>query len=551
MLKTWPPKYSEVFAERDQRIEKIKKEKFGVIGAKAYYPDNPHEFIEDWGITYDPRNAGVNSLTLMPFIMFQRQRELVDFILACLEGQSPGLIEKSRDMGATWICCVLSVWLWLFKPGVAIGWGSRKETLVDKLGDPDSIFEKIRMIIDYTPRWLWPKGFNPKVHCSYMKIINPENGSTITGEAGDNIGRGGRKSIYFVDEFAHIERVDKVQAALEDNTNVQIDISSVCGTNSLFFRKRQAGKLWKANQAIESGFVNVFILDWRDHPLKTQEWYDKRRAKAVREGLLGNFAQEVDRDASASVEGILIPAKWVKAAIDAHVNLGFKAEGITYAGQDVADEGGDKNAFVARKGSVIINAEDWAEGDTTETANRAVEKSKTFNVSELQYDCIGVGAGIKGETNRLKKAGAIPKDLFIVPWNASSSPENPDESIYGDPEDEEDGAYEDDTRQITNRDFFASLKSQAYWHLRGRFYKTYCAVTKGIEYDSAELISIPSELENRDQLEMELSQPTYSHSNGKIVVDKKPKGAKSPNLGDATVIAFFPVENDYVKPEIW
>lgn len=300
---------------------------------------------------------------------------------------------------------------------------------------------------------------------------------------------------------------------------------------------------------IAPGITRVFILDWRDHPLKTQEWYDKCRAKAEREGLLHIFAQEVDRDSSASVERILIPAKWIKVAIDAHVKLGFEATGLTFAGLDVADEGGDKNAFVARKGSILKHAEDWAEGDTTETANKAVEKSIELNVNELQYDCIGVGAGIKGETNRLKREGVLPNDLAIVPWNASNPPENPDESIYGEPDDDEEDI--EDTRQITNKDFFASLKAQAWWSLRGRFYKTYCAVTKDMKYNPDELISIPANLENRDQLETELSQPTYSHSNGKIVVNKKPKGSKSPNIGDATVIAFFPVENDYVRPEIW
>ncbi len=39
------------------------------------------------------------------------------------------------------------------------------------------------------PDWLKPKGFVEKVHDNYMRIINPDNGATITGEAGDNIGR--------------------------------------------------------------------------------------------------------------------------------------------------------------------------------------------------------------------------------------------------------------------------------------------------------------------------------------------------------------------------
>jgi phage terminase large subunit len=40
----------------------------------------------------------------------------------------------------------------------------------------------------------------------------------------------------------------------------------------------------------------------------------------------------------------------------------------------------------------------------------------------------------------------------------------------------------------------------------------------------------------------ELSQPTYAPNLvGKIVVDKAPEGAKSPNLADAVVIRYAPV----------
>jgi hypothetical protein len=60
--------------------------------------------------------------------------------------------------------------------------------------------------------------------------------STATGEAGDNIGRGGRTLGYFKDESAHYEHRDLIEAALGDNTNVQIDISSVNGLGNVFHR---------------------------------------------------------------------------------------------------------------------------------------------------------------------------------------------------------------------------------------------------------------------------------------------------------------------------
>ena len=178
----------------------------------------------------------------MPLCLFPRQEDLVLFLHAMLKGQENGLIEKARDMGATWVSCAFSVWLWIYWPGASVGWGSRKEQLVDKIGDPDSIFEKMRMIIQCLPPLFLPAGFRVNDHMTYMKIINPENGATITGEAGDNIGRGGRKLIYFKDESAHYERPEKIEAALADNTRTQIDISSVNGLGNVFHRRRENGK---------------------------------------------------------------------------------------------------------------------------------------------------------------------------------------------------------------------------------------------------------------------------------------------------------------------
>jgi hypothetical protein len=40
---------------------------------------------------------------------FPRQREFIQFLYACLRAPAHGLIEKSRDMGATWLACAFSV----------------------------------------------------------------------------------------------------------------------------------------------------------------------------------------------------------------------------------------------------------------------------------------------------------------------------------------------------------------------------------------------------------------------------------------------------------
>lgn len=503
--------------------------------AVAYYsaPERCAEFINHWCDTFDPRNIHTDLPTHLPLILFERQDELVEFILGCMADDESGLIEKCRDFGATWVCCAISVWLWLFQPGAAVGWGSRKEEYVDRLGDPKSIFEKIRMIIDSLPTQFLPVGFKPAQHMTHMKIVNPANGSTITGEAGDNIGRGGRTSIYFKDESAHYVRPEKIEAALGDNTNCQIDISSVNGPGNVFHRRREAGRVWEPNGKTERGKTRILVLDWRDHPAKDQDWYDRRRQKAIDDGLLPEFEQEVNRNYTASRKGVIIPAEWVKASIDAHKKLGFTGTGMWASGLDVADETGmDTNAQAFRKGPILLGLDEWNGIDVGKTARRAIGACRERGEIEVQYDCIGVGAGIKAEVNRLEEVGDMAAGVTFVPWHAAATVLDPEGRVVP-----------GDDRSPKNKDFYANLKAQGWWQLRQRFYRTWRAVNDSdFTWEEEDLISLDGELPLLRQLEKELSQPTHSQgAKLKMVVDKTPEGTRSPNLADAVVQVFWPV----------
>lgn len=517
-----------------------------LAGAKEFYKHHCVEFIEHWCMTYDPRNAmeGAGLPARLPFILFPRQKEFVEFIIGCLTDKEAGLVEKCRDMGATWLCCCISVWLWLFWPGAAIGWGSRKADLVDKTGDPDSIFQKIRIIIANLPEEFLPVGFRPDDHATYMKVVNPETDATITGEAGDNIGRGGRKLIYFKDESAHYERPELIEASLGDNTNVQIDISSVNGTANVFYRRRESGVDWVPGGTYERGKTRVFVFDWRDHPAKTQVWYDYRRKKAEDDGLLHKFAQEVERNYAASVQGIIIKPEWVKAAIDAHLRLDFADDGGWMAALDVADDGPDTNALSKRKGVVLRYVNEWAARDPGVTTRNAIGECKEHAPLEVMYDCIGLGAAVKAEYNRLVDDDKMPKGIRLIPWNAAESPRDKEKHVIP-----------GDKQSPLNEDFFANFKAQAWWQVARKFERTFRAIKKlegdpeqqDFTWDSADLISIDSRIPLIRKLERELSQAVMTQSTKlKLVVDKAPEGTKSPNLADAVIMNYWPAK--YRKP---
>lgn len=529
----WPPDYVRTFAWRQKQLMLMRKESFMLLGAKAHYKNNPIDFINHWCDTYDPRNVGSPLLLPKPpFVLFERQAEFIRFLHMLLVAQQSGLVEKARDMGATWLCCAFSIWLWLFWPGAAVGWGSRKENLVDRLGDADSIFEKMRMLVRRLPACFLPKGFSEKDHMTYMRFVNPETDSSITGESGDNIGRGGRKLIYFKDESAHYERPEKIEAALSENTRVQIDISSVNGLGNIFHRKREAGVDWAPGNPIVPGRTNVFVMDWRDHPDKTESWYEGKRRKAEEEGLLHVFRQEVDRDYAGALQGVIIPPEWVRAAIDAHVHLGFSDIGGWIGGLDVADTGGDTNALALRRGSVLWQVEEWGERDTGETTRRAVAACDALKAPvELQYDAVGVGAGVKAEANRLAADGWLPRKVQLLPWNAGAAVLEPDERVIP-----------GDLNTPLNKDFYMNLKAQAWWQLRRRFENTWRARNeKGFTFKPEDLISLPRTLPLLRKIEKELSQPTMGRSsNMRLLIDKQPEGTRSPNLADAIVMAYWP-----------
>jgi hypothetical protein len=277
----WPPNYAQVAAWRAKRVAEFELDSSALDAANKHYASGAIgciDFINHWCDTYDPRNSGTSKPVNMPLIMFRRQEELVQFVMACILGDAPGMIEKSRDMGATWICAAVSVWMWRYWDTSAIGWGSNNADKVDIIDNPDSVIEKVRILIRGLPEALRPKDVLNGDYMKQRNILNPISRSTIRGEINRQIGRGGRTRVYFVDETAHLEYPERVEASLSENTRCRIDISSVSGLGTPFHRSREAGVEWAVGQPVHKDRMNVFIMDWSDHPEKTQEWYEQRKS---------------------------------------------------------------------------------------------------------------------------------------------------------------------------------------------------------------------------------------------------------------------------------
>ena len=228
---------------------------------------------------------------------------------------------------------------------------------------------------------------------------------------------------------------------------------------------------------------------------------------------------------------VVIPAMWVQSAIGLAEDLGIEITGKKYAALDVAggEDGGDENALAIRKGIGLLSVEAWNGLDTSLTTNKAAATAKAQGVSEVYYDSIGVGEGVTGEWASMGRRGDQPDGMKLHPWAGGASVLDPDKRIEP-----------DNPQSPLNKDQYHNLKAQAWFGLRKRFENAHKA-RRGVPYDADMLISLPRNLPNIGQIEEELTQPQHKTSaTGKTMVDKQPDGARSPNLADAIVMAFWP-----------
>lgn len=523
------PDYIAVWQWRVDVLQTIRANPDTLDGFKEYYRAYPWEFISHWGSTFDPRLAEIELPTTIPFVLFDRQIEFCKETVQAWKDRQNLIIDKSRDVGASWLAIGLSCTLCLFNEGLSIGFGSRKEEYVDKIGDPKTLFWKARMFMDALP--IDFKGnWNSKTNAPHMRIMFPETNCTIIGESGDGIGRGDRKSMYFVDESAHLERPLLVDASLSNTTNCRIDISSANGMANPFAQRRHSGK------------TRVFTMHWRDDPRKADDylaykidgkvdpvnWYTWISNKLDSPVVI---AQEVDINYSASVEGVVIPSSWVQAAIGACEKLGIEATGSIDGALDVADEGIDKNAMGIKRGIELFAIKAWSgkNSDTYYTTQRAFDMADEHNCKVWRYDADGLGAFVRGDSRAIneQRAASGRSQQEISAFRGSGGVVRPENEMV---------------KGRKNKDYFQNYKAQSWWSLRLRFQTTFRAVCEGLtNYDKDDIISISPKIEDLTKLTMELSQPTYSLSTaGKIIIDKKPDGVSSPNHADTVMMLYAP-----------
>lgn len=547
------PDYVSVYAARFERLRRLRDPETGpqyLAACKIFYATNIPQFIEDWGVTVDPRNAGSGRPLLMPFVLFPKQREFLQFIASRQEashrGNGDGILVKSRDCGASWLAMAYSVTLCLFHNNINIGFGSEQEKKVDESGNPNCLFYKGRQFLRYLPRE-FRGSWDPKKHSAHMRITFPDTEGAITGEAGDNMGVGGRATAYFVDEAALVQRYPLVDVSLSNVTRCRIEMSSVRGIDNVFAQRARGGKIPRfdfhyrndprkvnitgeaqiVEHANDDGDPTLCIVQPGEKYPDFQKFYDSKDEWVQK--------QEFECDFLASISGGVIEAVWIQSAVGAAAKLGIEPSGDWLASFDIADTGDDKNSVDVRHGIELVHNEEWSGNNINPTASirHAFEVADRYNVRRMKYDAAGIGGTWHEYFDIVndERAAAGRHRIEMEKFQGGAAVMDPESVAPG--------------TDRTNLDYFENLKAQCWMALRVRFMETHRAVL-GEKYNKDNIISIRPGVEKIDGLISELAQPTRTWSkNGKLMIDKTPDGVSSPNRGDSVMMDF-----GYARPPL-
>jgi hypothetical protein len=220
-------------------------------------------YLNTFGWVYEPRPRSVGAN--LPFITYSYQDDAIIKLQANL-GHDDVLVEKSRDMGASWICLAVIEHAWHFLDGLSFLLLSRIEDLVDKSEDPKALFWKLDHMHAMQPKWLLPA-----MHRQRMHLINYDLGCTIdgastTGEAAT----GDRRTAIMLDEFSKVPDGHAMLSSTRDATDCRIFNSTPMGSADAFAEMR--------NTMLENAPQNVITLHWSAHPDKAKGiWTDESK----------------------------------------------------------------------------------------------------------------------------------------------------------------------------------------------------------------------------------------------------------------------------------
>lgn len=245
---------------------------------------------------YTDRNKLFEYLEIqdMPFMLFDYQKEAVDEIWRCIVEGKKVFIEKSRQLGLSWIICGIFLYGFLFH-GHKYTMITMTQDELDKTWDIDSLFEKIRYMIRLLPGWMLPEWFSKEAGTQYNQsgtISHPKGTGSINGKTGGkpDAGRWGTRNATFLDEMASLTYARQINMSIGSSSPCVIYNSTPKGEFNEFFEMRKKAML---------GEIEGLRYHWTEHPFYNtawHEWYCRGKSEEA-------IAQELEIDYNVAVKG--------------------------------------------------------------------------------------------------------------------------------------------------------------------------------------------------------------------------------------------------------
>lgn len=215
---------------------------------------------------FNPKKKGRGQQT-GPFLTWPVQEKAMRTIESCVEDGRDLVIEKSREMGASWMLLFMFLHRFLFLEGQALALLSRNEKAVES-ESPDSLYWKLDFILDHLPDWMKPADFvRRKLFMGTKRLNNFIAGEATTGKAGV----GGRSTAMGIDEFSQIDDDFEILHRTSDTTDCRIFNFTHKGLDTAAYHLTQRPDIRKLR------------MHWSEHPEKVRGAYryDRERGAVV------------------------------------------------------------------------------------------------------------------------------------------------------------------------------------------------------------------------------------------------------------------------------
>lgn len=209
-------------------------------------------------ILWDFQEAALLATPEKPYIVdvFGHKQKIETGIKWCFENNKTCVVEKSREMGASWLFLIFQDWLCLTREYTQTLNISHTEKAVEN-STPNALFWKIGYMHDHYPEWLCGEITHHKLRFKFHRTKAGIYGESSTGRAGV----GGRARIIFIDEFSQIVEDRAVRQGTASTSDCRFFNGTHLGLGTEFFNLTESPEICKIR------------MHWSMHPDKRKGMY--------------------------------------------------------------------------------------------------------------------------------------------------------------------------------------------------------------------------------------------------------------------------------------